>query len=61
MALRDFAEGIGNDEASVRAAFTEEWSREQFEGRINKLKLIKRRRHGTTNFDLLRARILASW
>ena len=59
-ALQDFAEGLGDDEAAVRAALTEEWSSGQVEGRINKLKMLKRQMYGRANFDLLKARVLAS-
>ncbi len=59
-ALQDSAEGLGDDEAAVRAALTEEWSSGQVEGRINKLKMLKRQMYGRANFDLLQARVLAS-
>lgn len=59
-ALQDFAEGLGDDQAAVEAALAEEWSSGQVEGRINKLKMLKRQMYGRANFDLLRARVLAS-
>jgi transposase len=59
-ALQDFAEGLGEDEAAVRAALTEERSNGQVEGQINRLKMLKRQMYGRANFDLLRARVLAS-
>lgn len=59
-ALQDFAEGLGDDETAVRAAICQKWSSGQVEGRINKLKMLKRQMYGRANFDLLRARVLAS-
>jgi transposase len=56
--LRDFARGIRQDYAAVRAALELPWSSEQAEGQINRLKLVKRQMYGRAKFDLLRQRIL---
>jgi transposase len=56
--MRSFARGLRQDEAAVRAAMTVDWSNGQVEGRVNRLKTIKRTMFGRARFDLLRARIL---
>jgi transposase len=56
--LRQFAEGIRRDEASVHAAVTERWSNGPVEGHVNRLKTIKRQMYGRAGFVLLRARVL---
>jgi transposase len=56
--LRSFAAGRKKDEAAVRAALTGEWSNGQVEGQVNRLKTIKRPRHGQASFALLRLRVL---
>jgi transposase len=56
--LQSFANGLGQDEAAVRAALSLPWSNGQTEGQINRLKLIKRQMYGRGGFDLLRARVL---
>jgi transposase len=56
--MRSFARGLRQDEAAVRAAMTVEWSNGQVEGRVNRLKLVKRSMFGRARFDLLRARVL---
>ena len=56
--LRGFAEGLKQDEAAVKAALSSEWSNGQVEGRINRLKTLKRRMYGRAGFDLLRNRFL---
>lgn len=43
---------------TIGVALTCEWSNGQLEGQINRLKLLKRRRYGKANFDLLRIREL---
>jgi transposase len=57
-ALETFAAGLQQDEAAVGAALTLPYSSAQAEGRIHKLKLIKRQMYGRANFDLLRHRVL---
>ena len=59
-ALRGFAESIQRDRAAIKAALTLPWSTGSVEGRINKLKLVKRQMYGRANFDLLRQRVLSA-
>jgi len=56
--LRGFAQGLLQDEAAVRAGLSLPWSNGPVEGKINKLKFIKRQMYGRANFDLLRLRVL---
>ena len=53
-----FAQGLLQDEAAVRAGLSLPWSNGMVEGKINKLKTIKRQMYGRANFDLLRLRVL---
>lgn len=53
-----FAVGLQRDEAAVRAALRLKHSNGQTEGRVNKLKLLKRQMYGRGGFDLLRQRVL---
>lgn len=53
------ARGLRRDFAAVAAALTLPWSTGPVEGKINKLKLIKRSMYGRAGFDLLRARVMA--
>ena len=55
-----FGRSIAFDQAAVRAALTEPWSNGTTEGRITKLKLVRRQMYGRGKLDLLRARRLAS-
>jgi transposase len=57
--LASFARGLRRDIDAVRAALTMRWSTGPVEGKINKLKLIKRSMYGRAHLDLLRARIMA--
>ena len=57
--LAPFARGLLRDIDAVRAALTLPWSTGPVEGKINKLKLIKRSMYGRAGLDLLRARIMA--
>lgn len=50
--------GQRQDEAAVRAGCTLQWSNGQTEGKIAKLKAIKRGMYGRAKFDLLRRRAL---
>lgn len=52
------AAGLRQDRDAVRAAVAEPWSNGPVEGRINRLKLIKRQMFGRANFDLLLQRVL---
>ncbi|MBV9230996.1 MAG: ISL3 family transposase [Chloroflexi bacterium] len=56
--LQSLAAGIYRDFDAVRAALATEYSNGQTEGKINKLKCIKRQMYGRANFDLLRQRML---
>lgn len=58
-AIASFARGLQRDIDAVRAALTLPWSTGPVEGKINKLKLIKRSMYGRAGIDLLRARIMA--
>lgn len=53
----NFAEGLKRDGA-VRAALSLPWSNGQTEGRVNKLKMLKRQMFGRAKFDLLKIRVL---
>jgi transposase len=57
-AVETFAAGLEQDGAAVRAAFTTPWSNGQTEGRITRLKLLKRQMYGRADLDLLRRRML---
>jgi transposase len=52
------AQGIERDRAAVEAALTRPESNGQTEGKVNKLKCIKRQMYGRAKFDLLRQRML---
>lgn len=56
--LQTFAIGLAREEASIRAALSEEWSTGQVEDQITRLKLLKRQMYGRATFDLLRQRVL---
>lgn len=56
--LKNFALGIRQDYAAVRAALLLPWSNGQTEGQVNRLKFIKRQMYGRAHFDLLRLRVL---
>ena len=58
--LQSFADSLARDRAAVEAALTLEWSTGPVEGRITKLKLVKRQMYGRAKFDLLRQRVLAA-
>ncbi|GAA0314686.1 hypothetical protein GCM10009087_26400 [Sphingomonas oligophenolica] len=58
-ALGSFARGLVRDIDAVRAALMLPWSTGPVEGKINKLKLIKRSMYGRAGIDLLRARVMA--
>lgn len=57
--LVSFVQGIRRDAAAVEAALRFEWSQGQTEGRVNKLKFVKRSMYGRGKFDLLRQRLLS--
>src|SRR5215207_10086233 len=56
--LRAFAVKLLQDTEAVMAAMVLSYSQGQTEGRINKLKLVKRSMYGRGKFDLLRQRVL---
>jgi transposase len=56
--LKAFAVKLLQDLEAVVAAMVMPYSQGQTEGRVNKLKLIKRSMYGRGNFDLLRQRVL---
>jgi transposase len=56
--LKAFAIKLGQDKEAVLAAMILPYSQGQTEGRVNKLKLIKRSMYGRGKFDLLRQRAL---
>ncbi len=58
--LAGFARCLRRDRAAVEAALSTPWSTGQVEGKITKLKLIKRSMYGRANIALLRHRVLAA-
>lgn len=58
--VASFANGVGKDEAAVRAAIILPWSNGQTEGQITKLKLVKRQMYGRAKIDLLQARLIGA-
>lgn len=58
--LASLARGLKRDIDAVQAALTLPWSTGPVEGKINKLKLIKRSMYGRAGIDLLRMRLLAT-
>jgi transposase len=56
--LKAFAVKLLQDSEAVVAAMTLPYSQGQTEGRVNKLKLVKRSMYGRGKFDLLRQRVL---
>jgi transposase len=56
--LQSFAQGIERDKAAVVAGLTLPHSNGVVEGKVNKLKLIKRMGFGRAGFPLLRQRVL---
>jgi len=56
--LQRFARSLKRDEAAVRAGLSLHWSNGQTEGRVHRLKLIKRQGYGRAGFELLRSRVL---
>jgi transposase len=55
--LVSFVQGIRRDYDAVEAALRFEWSQGQTEGKVNKLKFVKRSMYGRAQFDLLRQRM----
>ncbi|WP_425527972.1 hypothetical protein [Yinghuangia seranimata] len=50
--------GLDRDLAAVIAGFTLPWSSGVVEGRMNRIKMLKRQMFGCAGFDLLRKRVL---
>lgn len=58
--MQSFVTGIEQDFAAVEAALRLPWSQGQTEGKVNKLKTLKRQMYGRAGFALLRQRFLHS-
>lgn len=56
--FRSFVTGVERDKAAVKAGLTLPHSNGIVEGKVNKLKLIKRMGYGRAGFPLLRQRVL---
>jgi transposase len=56
--FRGLARSLRQDEAAVRAGLSASWSNGPVEGRVGRLKLIKRSMYGRAGFALLKARVL---
>ncbi len=56
--LRSFVSGIERDYEAVKDALRLPWSQGPTEGKVNKLKTIKRAMYGRAGFRLLRQRLL---
>jgi len=56
--LATFAQGLEKEGSALHAAFTLPYSNGPVEGKINKLKYIKRSMYGRSHFPLLRQRVL---
>lgn len=57
--LAAFAAGVEADKDAIAAAIATPWSSGQVEGKINRLKAIKRQMFGRAKIDLLKARVMA--
>jgi transposase len=58
--LGGFAEGLRRDRAAMEAALRLPWSTSPVEGRIAKLKLVKRSMHGRGKLVLLQHRLVGT-
>jgi transposase len=56
--LGNFAQGLEKEGSALHAAFTLRYSKGPVEGKINKLKSIKRSMYGRAGFPLLRQKVL---
>ncbi|GHD00567.1 hypothetical protein GCM10019060_34260 [Novosphingobium pokkalii] len=56
--LAAFAAGVETDRDAVAAAISTPWSSGQVEGKVNRLKAIKRQMYGRAKIDLLKARVM---
>jgi len=57
-AFRRLSTSLQREYDALKAAVLLPWSSDQFEGQVNRLKLIKREMYGRANFDLLKQRVL---
>lgn len=58
--VASFANGVAKDVTAVRAAVLSQWSNGQTEGKITKLKLVKRQMYGRRKHDLFEARLIGA-
>lgn len=58
--FQSFAKSLESDLEAVKAALTLTWSNGPVEGKINRLKLLKREMYGRANLDLLKIRLIGS-
>jgi transposase len=56
--FRRFASGLEKEYDALAAALSEQWSNEQVEGQITRLKFLKRQMYRRAKIDLLRLRVL---
>ncbi len=56
--LAGFATSLSRDRDAVQAALDLPWTTSPVEGKVNRIKTIKRSMYGRAGFDLLRARVL---
>ncbi len=56
--LQGFVAGVERDKKAVKAGLTLPTSNGMVEGKVNKLKLVKRMGYGRAGFPLLRQRVL---
>ncbi|GHC98471.1 hypothetical protein GCM10019060_30300 [Novosphingobium pokkalii] len=57
--LAAFAAGVEADSDAVAAAISTPWSNGQVEGKVNRLKAIKRQPYGRAKIDLLKPGVMA--
>ena|SRR5450755_1928735 len=57
-AFQPFVTGVQQDKDAVFAGLTLVWSNGLLEGKVNRLKLMKRSMYGRAEFDLLKRRVL---
>lgn len=57
--LAAFAAGVEADKDAIAAAICTPWSSGQVEGKVNRLKAIKRQMYGRAKIDLLKTRVMA--
>jgi transposase len=59
--MREFVITLREDIGAVRNAICERWRNGQTEGRINRLRTLKRAIYGRAGVELLRAKMLPFW